>query len=66
MDGFEGWICVAKYDQDYLDSLSGNAPPSFDEHMIITQYGPFDLRLWSPGMELYLESVGALLNGALQ
>ena len=66
MDGYEGWICVATYDQDYLGYLHGRASDDDDEHMVIRQYGPYDLTTWERGMRLFLESVGVFLDEPLE
>ena len=65
-DGYFAYINIATYDQGYLDFLSGSPPSgSDDDFMTMTEYGPFDLRVWSgsegDGLEMFLQSAGALM-----
>ncbi len=62
LDGYFAYINIATYDQQYVKFLSGHEPSNPDDaFMLMTEYGPFDLRTWTRGLESFLKYVGALM-----
>lgn len=67
LDGYWAHINIATYDRQYLDFLSGTEPSNpNDAFMEMSEYGSFDLRVWSStGLKAFLELIGALMLGKL-
>lgn len=68
LDGYYAYINIAIYDRQYLEFLSGHKPSAADDaFMEMTEYGVFDLRVWSGvgGLEKFLNYVGVLMLGTV-
>ena len=61
MDGFEAFIQIAEYTQEYVDYLCrGGRSTTNKSFMNLKEYGLFDLRVYKGGMELFLAYVWLL------
>ncbi len=69
LDDYWAHINIATYDSQYVKFLSGGQPSPDDDFMVMKEYGPFDLRVWTGkhgrGLGLFLQYVGALMLGTL-
>ena len=62
MGGYEGYITIASYDEQYVDFLSDKVPAAgYDSFMTMTEYGPFDLRRF-PSLERFLIYIAVLIE----
>ena len=65
MGAFQAFITIATYSQRYIeflrDGIPANISPEEDTFMTMEEYGPFDLRVYKGGLNLFLQYVSVLM-----
>lgn len=64
MEGYQAFIIVATYTQEYVDYLhSKQGSHKYSGFMRMVTSRPFDLRLWKKEMESFFADVATLMGG---
>ena len=64
MEGYQAFIFIAIYDQEYVDYLSSKSgSENYREYSTLVASHPYDLRVWPGGMESFFTDVATLMGG---